>query len=56
LNFAEPFNDEAGTPHDLHTQFEEILAAVWKAEANWRFDDLLDMAVKVDARRSDCGQ
>jgi hypothetical protein len=52
LNFAEPYNDEVGTPHDLHTQFEEMLATVWSAEANWRFDDIFDMAVKVDARRT----
>jgi hypothetical protein len=31
---------------DLHTQLEELLAAVWGAEANWRFDDLLDVAVE----------
>jgi len=32
---------------DLYTQFEELLDAVWAAEANWRFDDRLDMALKL---------
>ena len=32
---------------DLHTQLEELLDAVWAAEANWRFDDRLDMALKT---------
>lgn len=31
---------------DLHTQLEEILDAVWKAEADWRFNDRLDLALK----------
>jgi hypothetical protein len=30
---------------DLQTQFEEIFVAVWRAEANWAFDDRLDMAL-----------
>jgi hypothetical protein len=32
---------------DLQTQFEEILNTVWRAEANWRLDDRLDMALKI---------
>lgn len=32
---------------DLQTQLEEILNAVWKAEADWRLDDRLDMALKI---------
>jgi hypothetical protein len=32
---------------DLHSQFEALLDAVWSAEANWRFDDRLDQALKV---------
>lgn len=32
---------------DLHTQLEELLSSVWQAEANWRFDDRLDMSVKL---------
>jgi hypothetical protein len=42
-----------GTPSrepDLHSQLEELLNEVWAAEANWRFDDRLDLALK--ARRS----
>jgi hypothetical protein len=39
---------------DLNMQFEELLGTVWKSEANWRFDDLLDVATrqrKTDRRR-----
>lgn len=32
---------------DLYSQFEAMLDAVWEAEANWRFDDRLDQALKV---------
>ncbi len=32
---------------DIHTQFEEILHAVWEGEANWRFDDRLDLATRA---------
>ncbi len=32
---------------ELHTELEELLSAVWQAEANWRFDDRLDMSLKV---------
>lgn len=31
---------------DLQSQLEELLHAVWKAEADWRFNDRLDMALK----------
>ena len=31
---------------DLNMQFEELLGTVWKSEANWRFDDFLDVATK----------
>lgn len=37
---------------DLHSQFEDILDVVWKAEAEWRFDDRLDMALKVPREAS----
>jgi hypothetical protein len=36
---------------DLNMQFEELLGTVWKSEANWRFDDLLDVATRQ--RRTD---
>lgn len=29
---------------DLPSQLEELLHAVWEAEANWDFDDRLDLA------------
>ena len=32
---------------DLATQLEALLDAVWQAEANWRFDDRLDLALGV---------
>ena len=32
---------------DLQSQLEAILDAVWKAEADWRFNDRLDMALKA---------
>ncbi len=39
---------------DLQSQFAGILDAVWKAEAEWRFDDRLDMALKMP--RESAGQ
>lgn len=35
----------------IHDQFADLLAAVWEAEENWRFDDRLDVATGT-ARRS----
>ena len=35
-----------GTP-DLQTQLEGILDSVWKAEADWRCNDRLDIALKT---------
>ncbi len=32
---------------DLQSQLEALLDAVWDAEANWRFDDRLDQALKL---------
>ena len=31
----------------LHDAYEALLGAVWEAEANWRFDDRLDMQLKT---------
>jgi hypothetical protein len=31
---------------DLQSQLEAILDSVWRAEADWRFNDRLDMAMK----------
>jgi hypothetical protein len=36
----------SGAP-DLQTQLEAILDSVWKSEADWRFNDRLDMAFKT---------
>lgn len=33
---------------DLQSQLEDLLSAVWDAEANWRFDDRLDLAVAAN--------
>ena len=35
---------------DLGSQFEELLHAVWSAEADWRLDDRIDLAVRLQAR------
>jgi hypothetical protein len=32
---------------DLQSQLEAILDSVWKAEADWRFMDRLDMSLKT---------
>lgn len=36
---------KAESAPDLPSQFETILDSVWKAEANWTFDDKLGVAV-----------
>ena len=41
--------DTATECPDLATQLEALLDAVWEAEANWRFDDRLDLALGVHA-------
>jgi hypothetical protein len=41
---SEPAPAPAGV--DLQSQFEAILDTVWKAEADWRFMDRLDMAMQ----------
>jgi hypothetical protein len=35
---------------DLPSQLEDLLAAVRRAEENWRFDDRLDLAVRLQSR------
>ena len=32
---------------DLQTQLESLLDCVWRAEADWRFDDRLTMALQL---------
>lgn len=41
---------EAGD-RDLATQFEAILDTVWKAEADWRLSDRIDLAAGLDEGR-----
>ena len=36
---------------DLPSQLEDLLSAVRSAEENWRFDDRLDLATKLQKRR-----
>lgn len=38
---------------DLRTQLESLLDCVWKAEAEWRFDDRLDLAQRRRRPSSD---
>lgn len=42
-----PIPEPTGGAADLPSQLEELLNAVWSAEENWRFDDRLDMALKL---------
>ena len=35
---------------DTHSQLEEMLGAVWRAEANWRLDDRLDLAAEAELK------
>jgi hypothetical protein len=32
---------------DVQTQFETLLDQVWRCEAEWRFDDRLDLATRL---------
>ena len=42
---GEPTLPPTGSP-DLETQLESLLDCVWRAEADWRFDDRLAMALR----------
>jgi hypothetical protein len=33
---------------DVRTQFETLLDQVWRCEAEWRFDDRLDLATRLE--------
>lgn len=35
---------------DLQTQLEQMLDCVWQAEANWKLDDRIDLALKIRRR------
>jgi hypothetical protein len=39
-------DDAATVSASLAFQLEELIAAVWRAEENWRFDDRLDLACR----------
>jgi hypothetical protein len=41
----------SGDAADLQSQFEDLLTAVWDAEANWRFDDRIDLAHRIEGSR-----
>jgi hypothetical protein len=38
-------------PPDLHTQWEDLIETVRLSEANWRFDDRLDLAMGLQPPR-----
>ncbi len=40
-----PAKDRHPEVPDLHTQLEDALSSVWAAEANWRFDDRIDLSL-----------
>lgn len=42
---------EARRRAELGDQLEALMAAVWEAEAEWRFDDRLDCALKQRPRK-----
>jgi hypothetical protein len=37
-----------GDAPDVPTQLETLLDQVWRCEAEWRFDDRLDLAARLD--------
>jgi hypothetical protein len=43
---ALPDRPDDGAP-DAQTQLETLLDQVWRCEAEWRFDDLLDLATRL---------
>lgn len=38
--------DPVQGPADTAQQLEDLLDCVWQAEANWRLDDKIDLALK----------
>lgn len=42
----------SGDASDLQSQLEEILMTVWASEANWRFDDRLDLSIAADLTKN----
>jgi hypothetical protein len=41
---------------DLLTQLEDLLDQVWRSEADWRFNDRLDLALKWTSVGGQAGQ
>jgi hypothetical protein len=39
-----------GDQPDLQTQFEALLDQVWRCEAEWKFDDRIDVALHLRRR------
>jgi hypothetical protein len=46
LRTALPDRPDGDVP-DAQTQLETLLDQVWRCEAEWRFDDLLDLATRL---------
>lgn len=44
-------SSSTGEPRDLQTQLEEILNAVWAAEAEWRLDDRIEISLRNMPKR-----
>lgn len=42
--------DGCSAAPDLASQLEDLIRTVWESEANWRFDDRLDLASATDRR------
>jgi len=36
----------AGNAPDLHTQLEDLFDEVWRGEADWKFNDRIDLAMR----------
>jgi len=39
---------ERQSPPDLHSQLESLFDQVWHCEAAWRFEDRLDLAIRLE--------
>jgi len=45
INTSDPRYEQPGV-EDRQTQLESLLDSVWKAEADWRLDDRIDLAMR----------
>ena len=41
------FAETRGDDPDAHTELEALLDQVWRCEAEWRFDDRIDLATRL---------